>query len=136
MHVNYEKAKPFPAKESRDELTLDESKLYQVEKMRFGKDGSDADKTKIQYNSHITLTGIPLEAYEYVVNGRPAIEWIMERYQLTRDKDSGIVNNPNDWTKEHNDPKYILNLLKRVITVSLETMRIVEALPPLNEKTA
>jgi predicted helicase len=134
LHSNYELAKPFPAKESRDELSLDESKLYQVEKMRFGKVGKEEDKTKIQYNSHITLTGIPLESYDYVVNGRSAIEWIMERYQQTRDKDSGIINNPNDWAKEHDDPKYILNLLKRVITVSLETMKIVNALPPLNEK--
>ena len=134
LHMNYEEAKPYPLKEVRDELVLDESKLFQVEKMRFGKAGKDVDKTKIQYNSHVTLTGIPPEAFEYVVNGRPALEWIMERYQLTRDKESGIINNPNEWSREHDDPKYILNLLKSVITVSLETMKIVNALPPLNEK--
>ena len=88
------------------------------------------------YNSHITLTGIPLEAYDYVVNGKPAIEWIMERYQITVDKDSGIRNDPNDWAREHNDPRYILNLLKRVITVSVETMKIVNTLPALNERKA
>jgi predicted helicase len=115
---------------------LDESQLFLVEKIRFGKEGKEVDKTKIQYNSHISLTGIPLEAYDYVVNGRPAIEWIMERYQLSKDKDSGILNNPNDWAKERDDPKYILNLLKRIITVSMETMKIVNALPPLNEKTS
>ena len=85
-------------------------------------------------SSHITLTGIPLEAYEYVVNGRPAIEWIMERYQLSTDKDSGLTNDPNDWPREHDDPPYILNLLKRIITVSLDTMKIVKTLPALKEK--
>ena len=92
------------------------------------------DKTTIVYNSHITLTGIPLEAYDYVVNGKPAIEWIMERYQVTVDKDSGIRNDPNDWAKEHQKPRYIVDLLKSVITVSIETMKIVNSLPPLNER--
>jgi len=134
LHLNYENVTPYPLQEVRDELSLDETKLYQVEKMRFGKSGKEIDKTKIQYNSHVILTGIPLTAYEYVVNGRPAIECIMERYQLTKDKESGVMNNPNDWAKEHDDPKYVINLLKRIVTVSLETMKIVKALPPLNEK--
>jgi predicted helicase len=133
IHINYEQAKPFPLKESRDELGLDETKLYQVEKMRFGKTGKEVDKTKIQYNSHITLTGIPLSAYEYMVNGRPAIEWIMDRYEVTRNKDSDIGNNPNDWAKESNDPKYVINLIKRIVTISVETMKIVASLPPLEE---
>ena len=123
IHLNYETAKPYAAKEQRDELVLDPKKLFIVEKMRFGKDGKETDKSKIQYNSHITLTGIPLEAYEYVVNGKPAIEWIMERYQFAKDKDSQIINNPNEWAAEHDDPQYILNLLKRIITVSLDTMK-------------
>jgi predicted helicase len=134
IHLNYEAAKPYPVKEQRDELVLDAKKLYIVEKMRFGKTGKETDKTKIQYNSHITLTGIPLAAYDYIVNGKPAIEWIMERYQFSKDKDSQIINDPNDWAREHDDPKYILNLLKNIITVSIETMKIVNALPPLNEK--
>lgn len=134
IHLNYETAKPYPVKEQRDELVLDEKKLYVVEKMRFGKNGKEVDKTKIQYNSHITITGIPLSAYDYVVNGKPAIEWIMERYQFRKDPDSQIVNDPNDWAREHGDSKYILNLLKSIITVSMETMKIVNALPPLNER--
>jgi predicted helicase len=136
IHLNYETARPYPVKEERDELVLDDKKLYIVEKMRFGKAGKEVDKTRIQYNSHITLTGIPSAAYDYVVNGKPAIEWIMERYQFTKDKDSQIVNDPNDWAREHNDPKYIINLLKSIITVSLETMKIVNALPPLDERKA
>jgi predicted helicase len=135
IHLNYETAQPYPVKEQRDLLALDEKKLFLVEKMRFGKTGKEVDKTKIQYNSHITLSSIPLEAYDYIVNGKPAIEWIMDRYQMTTDKDSGITNNPNDWAAEHDDPAYILNLLKRIITVSMETMKIVNALPALNEGT-
>jgi predicted helicase len=102
--------------------------------MRFGKKDKETDKTTIQYNSHITLTGILLAAYDYGVNGKPAIEWIMDRYQFSKDKDSQIVNDPNDWAREHNDPKYILNLLKSIITVSMETLKVVEALPALKER--
>ena len=69
------------------------------------------------------------EAHEYVVNGRSAIEWIMERYQVKTDKDSGITNDPNDWAKEHNQPRYILDLLLSIITVSVETVKIVKELP-------
>ena len=133
-HLNYETVKPYPVQEHTDALGLDPAKDFLVNpKMIFGRANKQVDKTTIIYNSHISISGIPLEAYDYVVNGKPAIEWIMERYQITVDKDSGIRNDPNDWAREHGDPKYILNLLKRVITVSLETMKIVNALPPLNE---
>jgi len=134
IHLNYETAKPYPVREHSDELRLDSKRLYEVQKMRFGKKGKEIDKSTIQYNSHLILMGIPLAAYEYVVNGKPAIEWIMERYQFSKDKDSGIINDPNDWAREHNDPQYILNLLKKIITVSVETMKIVKSLPPLNER--
>jgi predicted helicase len=90
------------------------------------------DKTAIEYNPWIQLTGIPLESYEYVVNGRSAIEWIMERYQIKVDKDSGIKNDPNDWAAEHGKPRYILDLLLSIITVSLETRKIVNSLPKLH----
>jgi predicted helicase len=73
----------------------------------------------------------PLEAYEYIVNGKPALEWIMERYQLTRDKDSCLTNNPNDWS---DDPRYILDLVNRIVRVSVESVKIVNSLPPLNER--
>ena len=89
-----------------------------------------SDKTTILYNSRISLPGIPLEAYEYIVNGKPALEWVMERYAVTVDKDSGIKNDPNTWSE---DPRYILDLVKRIIRVSLETVRIVQGLPALTE---
>lgn len=97
-----------------------------VTKMKFK---NKADKSEIIYNSNITIKNIPLEAYDYVVNGRSAIEWIMERYQVKTDKNSLITNDPNDWSKENNDPTYILDLLLSIITVSVETVNIVKSLP-------
>mgnify|MGYP007116876448 CR=1 FL=1 len=100
-----------------------------MEKMKYGK---DKDKTTLIYNSKITVTGIPLEAYEYVVNGKPALDWVVERQCVKTDKDSGIVNDANDWAIDTmNNPKYPLELFLRMITVSLETMKIVNALPKL-----
>ncbi|MDR2387405.1 MAG: hypothetical protein LBE80_07480, partial [Deltaproteobacteria bacterium] len=97
-------------------------------KIRFA---SKEDKSIIHYNNAITISEIPVEAYDYVVNGKSAIEWILDRYQVKIDKDSGIKNDPNDWAKEQEQPRYILDLILRVITVSLETMKIVRGLPRL-----
>ena len=135
-HLGYESVEPFPLGEAKAGLGLDEAKDFLVQKMTFSRKDKQVDKTAIIYNSHLTLTGIPLEAYEYVVNGKPAVEWIMERYQVTVDKDSGIRNDPNDWAREHHQPRYILDLLKRVVRVSMETMKIVVTLPALNERKA
>ena len=133
-HLNYETVEPWPVQEFASELLSDPAKDFLVQKMTFGRKDKQVDKTTIHYNARITLTGIPLEAYDYVVNGKPALEWIMERYQITVDKDSGIRNDPNDWAREHKQPRYILDLLKRVVRVSIETMKIVNALPALNER--
>lgn len=78
------------------------------------------------------MSHIPLKTYDYVVNGRSAIEWVMELYQIKTDKSSGITNNPKDWVQEQGKPRYILDLLLSVITVSIETMKIVEKLPTLD----
>ena len=99
--------------------------------MRFAKEGKEENKTAIVFNDEVTVWNIPLEAYEYVVNGKSAIEWIMERYAVTTHKESGIVNDPNLWCDEHSQPRYIFDLLKRSVTLSLETMKIVKALPKL-----
>ena len=108
-------------------------KFWRVEKMKVPKSGKDKDLTRLIYNSHITVTGIPAEAYDYVVNGKPALDWVIERQCVKTDKDSGIVNDANAWATEtmHN-PRYPLELFLRVITVSLETMQIVRALPELD----
>jgi predicted helicase len=115
------------------------SNEYRVSKMKFAKTkdaaGSLNDKTTVIYNERITIRNIPLEAYEYVVNGKPALEWVMERQSVTTDKDSGIINDANLWATETMDnTKYPLELFLRVITVSLETMKIVTQLPTLTLK--
>lgn len=129
-HLNYETIEPYEVKEWKKELYLD-AEDYRVEKMVFGKNKDGVDKTKIIYNSKLTLSQIPLETYDYIVNGKSALDWVMERYKFTKDKDSGITNNPNDWS---DDPRYIVDLVKRIVRVSVETVKIVKSLPALNEK--
>jgi predicted helicase len=128
-HINYETIEPYELEEFKKELYLDDED-YRVEKMVFGKNKNGIDKTIIIYNSKLTLSQIPLEAYEYIVNGKSALEWIMERYKVTKDKDSGIINDPNHWSE---NPRYIVELVKRIVRVSLETVKIVNSLPALNE---
>lgn len=128
LHLKYEDYKPPKEVIVEDDGAGD----YKVTKMAFP---DKKDKSVIRYNGHVTIRNIPPEAYDYVVNGRSAIEWIMESYQIKTDKDSGITNDPNDWAKEHNDPKYILRLLLSIITVSVETMKIVQRLPKLTFET-
>ena len=127
-HLNYETVAPYP-------LTIDAKGVqsdadYRVEKMKFAKKG---DKSTVIYNGKITLRNIPLEAWDYVVNGKAALDWVMERQSVKTDKASGIVNDANDWAIETmGNPKYPLELFQRVVTVSLETQKIVSALPKLD----
>jgi len=138
LHVGYETAEPWPVTETRKQMPftsdgqqIDDRTLYRVEKMRFGKDGKAVDKSVIVYNPYFTLSDIPLGAYDYVVNGKAALDWIMERYAITQDKESKIVNDPNEWS---DDPRYIIDLVKRIVRVSIYTNRIVATLPALNER--
>jgi predicted helicase len=124
LHLNYESVPPY----SGVEVIGADSGFYKVEKMRFPKKDQ---KDTIYYNSLITISNIPAKAYEYVVNGKSAIDWIIERYQVTIHKDSGIKNDPNDWVEEVGNPRYILDLLLSVINVSVQTVEIVNALPKL-----
>ncbi len=127
LHVGYEAVPEYPARVEGPAKPSPEQ--LRVEKMKFGK---GKDKTVIHYNAFFTLRDIPLAAYEYVVNGKSAIEWVMERQAVTTDKDSGIIKDANAWATETvGDPRYPLSLLLRVITVSLETMKLVQSLPPL-----
>jgi len=130
-HLNYEKVEPYPVTETADQAELTPREYFRVAKMTFGKMNGKEDRTIIQYNARVRLSGIPLEAYDYIVNGKSALDWIMERYQVKTDPESGIVNDPNDWSE---DPRYIVDLVKRIVRVSLETVRIVKSLPPLNEQ--
>lgn len=122
LHIGYEKVKPTEGVTVKGQ----ESGYFKVEKMRFP---SKDNKSQINFNSKITIENIPSEAYEYVVNGKSAIEWVMERYQVTINKDSGLKNDPNDWATEVGNERYILDLVLSVITVSLETVAIVKGLP-------
>lgn len=148
LHLNYESVAACPEvkvtelgkkedyiDEETGETVLngDAFNYYSVEKMRFPSGQKAKDKpSTIIYNPHITLENIPAIAYDYVVNGKSAIEWIMERYAVTIDKDSLIKNDPNDWSREHHQPRYILDLLLSVINVSVQTVAIVKGLPALN----
>jgi predicted helicase len=96
---------------------------YTVKKIRFK---SRDDHSEIKFNSDINIKNIPERAYDYVVNGRSAIEWIMDQYQVKTDKASQITDDPNDYS---DDPKYIFNLLLRIITVSLKTLDLIAQLP-------
>lgn len=134
LHINYETVTPYAVNFVGGNMAiklLDDAD-FRVTQMKFA---NKADKTTVVYNNKITMTDIPLEAYEYVVNGKPALEWVMERQAVTTHKESGITNDANDWAIDtmHN-PRYPLELFQRVITVSLETMKIVRSLPKLDIK--
>ncbi|WP_104170594.1 type ISP restriction/modification enzyme [Cryobacterium sp. M23] len=131
LHLGYESVVPYPLEMVTSTTGQNTVPDLRVTKMRFGGKAGAWDKTTIRYNDEITLTGIPDEAHEYMLGSRSAVEWIIERYRVKQDKDSGIVNDPNDWATEHNDPEYVLNLLKRIVTVSVQTVAIVNSLPTL-----
>lgn len=78
------------------------------------------------YNTDITVTNIPNKVYNYIVNGKPAIEWIIDQYNVSIDKKSGILDDSNEFSE---DPNYILNLLLSVITVSMKTLGLIDKLP-------
>ena len=143
LHCGYEKVKPWA--ECAVDVVPGYDSPYHVTKMRFAKKENPKDENKngkldrheledrsrIIYNDRVTIRGIPLSAYDYVVNGKSAIEWVMERYQVTTNKDSGIVNDPNKWLAECGDERYIVDLVLKVVTVSMETQSIVSNLPKL-----
>jgi predicted helicase len=144
LHLNYETVELYPVElVSSTNAPLSTGgegrggEVFRVEKMRYGKTRRDGksvdDKSILVYNDFVTLRGIPLEAYDYVVNGKSALDWVVERQCVKTDKDSGIVNDANLWaTETMENPKYPLELFQRVITVSLETMKIVNGLPGLD----
>ncbi len=134
LHLNYESVPASPDVvvhiTSAQRAEQDDYSYFRVEpKMRFK---SKEDKSVIIYNGNIRLENIPKKAYDYVVNGKSAIEWIVERYCVSTDKKSLIKNDANDWGREHGKPRYILDLLLSVINVSVQTVDIVNSLPKLN----
>jgi predicted helicase len=138
LHCNFDKADLYPVQFDQGDTSLiepvDPKSFYRIEQMKFAGKRPDLDKTTVIYNENITISAIPLKAYEYVVNGKSALEWVMERQCVKTDKASGIVNDANSYANETvGEPDYPLKLFQRVITVSLETLKIVETLPLLGD---
>ena len=136
LHVNYERVEPYPSVQEEASLHAPEEpwERYRIgeRKMRFPKLGRrDKDFTRLEYNDYVTLTGIPAEAQGYSISGRSPLEWIIDRYHVKTDKASGIVNDPNDFLREHGRPDAVVDLIKRLVTVSMRTQELLETLPPL-----
>ena len=131
LHLNYENVPTYEGLEIEDTYYgKDAYEHYAVNpKMKFPKKDQ---KDTIIYNDYITIRHIPAEAYDYIVNGKSAVEWLMERYAITIDKKSGIKNDPNDWSREHETPGYIFDLVCSIVNVSVKTMEIVHKLPKLS----
>ena len=135
LHVNYERVEPYPSVQEEASLHAPEDpwERYRIgeRKMRFPKLGRrDEDFTRLEYNDYVTLTGIPAEAQGYSISGRSPLEWIIDRYHVKTDKASGIVNDPNDFLREQGRPDAVVDLIKRLVTVSMRTQELLETLPP------
>ncbi|WP_434923256.1 DEAD/DEAH box helicase (plasmid) [Glutamicibacter sp. PAEs-4] len=132
LHISYEDLTPYPLTETvLPGAPENEYERFAVTKMKYGGKAGAWDKTRIRYNQFIDIEGIPLEAQEYMLGSRSGVDWILERYQVKTDKTSGIVNDPNDWSREHRQPRYIIDLIGRIVALSLETNRIIGELPTL-----
>ena len=135
LHVGYEDVEPFPL-DIQVKATADPSnrETWRVTKMAWAKKkdpetGKNVnDVTKLKYNKLVTIAGIPAEAAEYMLGARSAVAWLIDRYQVKKDKASGIVNDPNDWADEVGNPRYIVDLVGKVVSVAVETVRIVDGL--------
>lgn len=127
LHINYENLEPYPLRVRTKDVADDIKKnaaYYRVHKMKF----SGTDKSRIHYNAHIVLHGIPANAYNYKINGRSPLEWVVDRYQVKRDKKSRLLNDPNLWS---DDPCYIIKLIKSLTRLSIETDEIIKSLPSI-----
>ena len=134
LHVNYERVEPYPSVQEEAGLhaPADPWERYRIgeRKMRFPKLGRrDKDFTRLEYNDYVTLTGIPAEAQGYSISGRSPLEWIIDRYHVKTDKASGIVNDPNDFLREQGRPDAVVDLIKRLVTVSMRTQELLATLP-------
>ncbi|MCJ0977621.1 DEAD/DEAH box helicase [Rhodococcus sp. ARC_M12] len=126
LHMDYESVDPYPLTvDVKPGVEVSDRETWRVQKMKWR---SKTDHTAIVYNPKVAITGIPAEAEDYLLGSRSALGWVIDRYQVKTDKASGIVNDPNDWCDEHDDPTYIVELIKKVAAVSMETLRIVTEL--------
>lgn len=135
LHIGYESVEPYPVTvELKPGADPDSHDTWRVSKMRWAKRKDPEtsknvdDHTTLIYNAKVTISGIPENADRYMLGPRSALAWIIDRYQVKTDKSTGITNDPNDWCDEHDDPKYIVDLIAKVTTVAVETMKIVDGL--------
>lgn len=133
LHVGYEDVEPFPLdiqvkgdESDRETWRIVKMKWAKKKDLETGKNVNDV--TKLIYNKYVTVAGIPAEADEYMLGARSAVAWLIDRYQVKKDKASGIVNDPNDWADEVGNPRYIVDLIGKVVRVAVETVRIVDGL--------
>ena len=148
LHVGYEVVEPYPLVEEwaagADPETNPAVLHVGSTKMNYpkaivpgtGHGTRDLDRSRLRYNTYLTLAGIPPEAHDFLLGTRSGIDWLIDRYYVTTDKGSGIVNDPDQWGLERGDPRYIVDLIKRVVTVSVRTLEIVSGLPSLEETIA
>lgn len=128
LHLDYENVPVWDGLESQLAVSTpgDPYELYRIKKLSWTKRTSRAG---LKYNDYLTITGIPEAANDYKIGGRSPLEWIIDRYQVKQDKASGIVNDPNDWLREHENPRYVVDLIGSLVTVSMRTQELVRALP-------
>ena len=136
LHVNYERVEPYPSVQEEASLhaPTDPWERYRIgeRKMRFPKLGRKGkDHTRLEYNEYVTLVGIPEQAQHYTISGRSPLDWVIDRYYVKTDKASGIVNDPNDFLREQGRPNAVVDLIKRLVTVSMRTQELLSTLPPL-----
>ena len=136
LHVNYERVEPYPSVQEEASLhaPTDPWERYRIgeRKMRFPKLGrKEKDHTRLEYNEYVTLVGIPEQAQHYTISGRSPLDWVIDRYYVKTDKASGIVNDPNDFLREQGRPNAVVDLIKRLVTVSMRTQELLSTLPPL-----
>ena len=148
LHVGYETVEPYPLTEewadgadpeANPALLLVGHSPMSYEKASVSGTGHgtrDLDRSRLRYNAYLTLSGIPSEAHDYLLGTRSGIDWLIDRYYIKTDKDSGIVNDPNQWGLERGEPRYIVDLIKRVVTVSVRTVEVISGLPSLEETIA
>ena len=132
LHLNYETAEPYDlVEEVKGSPSLLDRFRVTTKKMSHPGRRGEEDESALEYNDYITLRGIPEKAHRYVLGQYSALRWLRERYVVSTDRDSGITDDPNDWADEHKYPRYIIDLIKRVVTVSVKTVDIVDNLPEL-----
>lgn len=142
LHINYEDIEPYPVTvDVKKTADPSDRETWRVQKLRWAKKtdpdtGENVDDvTTMIYNSKVTIRDIPEEANHYMLGSRSALAWIIDRYQVKKDKASGIINDPNDWADEIGNPRYILDLIAKVTRVAVETVRIVDTLSEDTEQT-